>query len=59
MTVLLNIKLKAQNNTISLDELTYHTTGNKFSVLEKSKNIYKWIEAKEVKSIKIVKLYKK
>ena len=59
MTALLKIKLKKQINIISLNGITYHPTGNKFYVTEKTRNIYKWIEAEEIKSIKIIKPYKK
>lgn len=59
MTVLLKIKLKKETNIFSLNEITYFPTGNKFFAQIKSKDIPKWIESEQVKSIKIMKFFKK
>jgi hypothetical protein len=57
MNVLLNVKLKNGKQLFSIDEITYYPTGSKFSVCIDVKDILKWIESNEVKSIKIKKLY--
>jgi hypothetical protein len=59
MTVLLKIKLKQGTNLFSLNEITYFPTGNKFFAQIKSKDIPKWIESEQVKSIKVMKLFNK
>lgn len=59
MTVLLKIKLKKETNIFSLNEITYYPTGNKFFTQVKSKDVPKWIESEQVKSIKIMKFFKK